>query len=284
MLVDKTVNKEVSVFVNNQHVRTLSLGWGNEGNGTYADTNTGADVFVRGDSNAKTNEVNKVALYNFTSNIPADIVLADSDGKNYTIFDNDVPVDIGSVTLKYEDAFAEGTDVSGAKLYAKGEDGNSTLVSGYTAALSEDMKSIVISKEDGILPSGTYVISVSGVSGATDFTTEFVVNDSRSLVIDSFDITKDETGYYPSMSAKNYGAEKAVLTVIICEYSNDNVPKLLNIKFKSIELSGGESVTTGSTTTDLVLTATGNDTSVKAFVWNKLGENVPLVGAVKYGE
>lgn len=287
LLVDKTKIKTVTVFVNDQYVRSLALGWGNEPNNKNYLTdndNMGAANFIKGDGNTDPNKVNKVSIGHVTSNIPEGITLTDSSDKTYGIYTDGIPANIGSVSLTYGDAFADGTVVSGATLNAKAGDGALTPVDGYTAALSADKKSIVISKTDGVLANGTYVISVSGISGADDFSTEFVVNDTRSLVIDSFSVAKDGNNYYPSISARNYSVAKADLTVIICEYTKDAVPQLVNVKFKPIELIGGASVTTDSTYTDLVLTTTRTDTLIKAFIWNDLGSNVPLVGAKAYTE
>lgn len=286
LLVDKTKLKAVTVFVNDKCVRSLAFGWGNEwlGDTNYITDNPGAANFIKGDGNTSPNTVNKVSIGHVTSNIPEGITLTDSSDKTYGIYTEGIPANIGSVSLTYGDAFADGTVVSGATLNAKAENGALTQVDGYTAALSTDKKSIVISKEDGVLANGTYVISVSGISGADDFSTEFVVNDTRSLVIDSFSVEKNDNGYYPSISARNYSAATANLTVIICEYTKDAVPQLVNVKFKPIELIGGASVTTDSTYTDLVLTTTRTDTLIKAFIWNDLGSNVPLVGAKAYTE
>ena len=286
LLIDKTKTKSATVFVNGQYVRSLALGWGNEpGNADYLTDNMGAANFVKGDGNTSPNIVNKVSIGHVTSNIPEGITLTDSSDKTYGIYTDGIPADIGSVSLTYGDAFADGTVVSGATLNAKAGDGALTPVDGYTAALSTDKKSIVISKTDGVLANGTYVISVSGISGADDFSTEFVVNDTRSLVINSFSVEKNgDNNYYPSISARNYSVATANLTVIICEYTKDAVPQLVNVKFKPIELIGGASVTTDSTYTDLVLTTTRTDTLIKAFIWNDLGSNVPLVGAKAYTE
>ena len=287
LLIDKTKLKAVTVFVNDQYVRSLAFGWGNEwlGDTNYITDNPGAANFIKGDGNTTPNTVNKVSIGHVTSNIPEGITLTDSSDKTYGIYTDGIPADIGSVSLTYGDAFADGTDVSGATLKAKAENGALTPVDGYTAALSADKKSIVISKTDGVLANGTYVISVSGISGADDFSTEFVVNDTRSLVINSFSVEKNgDNNYYPSISARNYSVATANLTVIICEYTKDGVPQLVNVKFKPIELIGGASVTTDSTYTDLVLTTTRTDTLIKAFIWNDLGSNVPLVGAKAYTE
>ena len=285
LLIDKTKLKAVTVFVNGQYVRSLALGWGNEPSNTaYLTNDPGAANFIKGDGNTSPNTVNKVSIGHVTSNIPESITLTDSSDKTYGIYTEGIPANIGSVSLTYGDAFADGTVVSGATLNAKAEDGALTPIDGYTAALSADKKSIVISKTDGVLANGTYVISVSGISGADDFSTEFVVNDTRSLVINSFSVAKDGNNYYPSISARNYSVAKADLTVIICEYTKDAVPQLVNVKFKPIELKGGASVTTDSTYTDLVLTTTRTDTLIKAFIWNELGSNVPLVGAKAYTE
>lgn len=284
LLVDKTKLKAVTVFVNDQYVRSLAFGWGNEwlGDTNYITDNPGAANFVKGDGNTDPNLVNKVSIGHVTSNIPEGITLKDSSNKTYGIYTDGIPADIGSVSLTYNDAFADGTDVSGATLKSKAEDGALTPVDGYTAALSADKKSIVISKAEGVLENGTYVISVNGISGADDFTTEFVVNDTRSLVINSFSVMKDGNSYYPSISARNYSVAKANLAVMICEYTKDAVPQLVNVMVKPIELNGGASVTIGGGNTDLVLTTTRNDTVIKAFIWNELGKNVPLVNAKAY--
>ncbi len=285
LLVDKTKLKAVTVFVNDQYVRSLAFGWGNEwlDKTNYITDNPGAANFVKGDHNTDPNKVNKVSIGHVTSNIPEGITLTDSANKTYGIYTDGIPADIGSVSLTYNDAFADGTVVSGATLNKKAEDGALTPVEGYTAALSTNKKSIVISKADGVLENGTYVISVNGISGADDFTTEFVVNETRSLVINSFSVEKGENGYYPSISARNYSAAEADLAVIICEYTKDAVPQLVNVQYKPIKLDGGASVTIdNSTYTDLVLTTTSTNTSIKAFIWNEIGSNVPLVGAQTY--
>lgn len=285
LLVNKNATKEVSVLVNDKYVRSLSLGWGNEGNGTYADKNVGADEFVHGDNNNVTGSIVKTSIYNFTSNQPADIVLTDSTNKNYNIFDGAIPADIASVTVKYNTEFADGTNVSGAKLQVKGDGEALTDVTDYTATLSADKKSIVIAKEDGVLANGTYVITVSGVNGADNFKTEFTVNDSRNLTVTGFKVTKDGTSYYPELKANNYSTADKKFTVIICEYSNNNVPKLNQIGFKEVTVSGSGNMTINKAYADangLTLTNVGENSTVKAFVWDTLGSNIPLINAVSY--
>lgn len=282
LLVDKTKKKAVTVFVNDQYVRSLAFGWGNEwlGDTNYITDNPGAANFVKGDHNTDPNKVNKVSIGHVTSNIPEGITLTDSSDKTYGIYTDGIPADVGSVSLTYGDAFADGTDVSGATLKAKAGDGVLTPVDGYTAALSADKKSIVISKTDGVLANGTYVISVSGISGADDFSTEFVVNDTRSLVINSFSVAKDEDKYYPSITATNYGVSQKSITVLICEYTKDAIPQLVNADVKPITLNGGASTTIGKN--DISLTTTRTDTTIKAFIWSALGENKPIVNAQTY--
>lgn len=281
LLIDKTRLKTATVFVNGQYVRSLALGWGNEpSNADYLTDNMGAANFVKGDGNTSPNTVNKVSIGHVTSNIPEGITLTDSSDKTYGIYTDGIPADVGSVSLNYANAFADSTDVSGATLNKKGEDGALTVVSGYAAALSTDKKSIVISKTDGVLENGTYTISVIGVTGADNFTTDFVVNDTRGFVINSFSVAKDEDKYYPSITATNYGVSQKSITVLICEYTKDAIPQLVNADVKPITLNGGASTTIGKN--DISLTTTRTDTTIKAFIWSALGENKPIVNAQTY--
>ena len=282
LLVDKTKKKAVTVFVNGQYVRSLAFGWGNEwlGDTNYITDNPGAANFVKGDHNTDPNKVNKVSIGHVTLNIPEGITLKDSANKTYSVYTDGIPADIGSVSLNYANAFADSTDVSGATLNKKGEDGALTVVSGYAAALSTDKKSIVISKTDGVLENGTYTISVIGVTGADNFTTDFVVNDTRGFVINSFSVAKDEDKYYPSITATNYGVSQKSITVLICEYTKDAIPQLVNADVKPITLNGGASTTIGKN--DISLTTTRTDTTIKAFIWSALGENKPIVNAQTY--
>lgn len=281
LLVDKTRTKPVTVFINNKYVRNLALGWGNEpSNADYLTNNMGAANFVKGDGNTSPNTVDSVSIGNMTVNLPKGIVLTDSANKIYSIYTDGIPADIGSVSLNYANAFADSTDVSGATLNKKGEDGALTVVSGYAAALSTDKKSIVISKTDGVLENGTYTISVIGVTGADNFTTDFVVNDTRGFVINSFSVAKDEDKYYPSITATNYGVSQKSITVLICEYTKDAIPQLVNADVKPITLNGGASTTIGKN--DISLTTTRTDTTIKAFIWSALGENKPIVNAQTY--
>lgn len=280
LLVDKTRTKPVTVFINNKYVRSLALGWGSEpNNADYLIDNPGAANFIKGDGNTSPNTVDSVSTGNMTVNLPKGIVLTDSANKMYSIYTDGIPADIGSVSLNYANAFADGTDVVGATLNKKAEDGALTPVDGYSAALSTDKKSIVISKDGGVLENGTYTISVSGVTGADNFTAEFVVNDTRGFVINSFSVAKDGNEYYPSITAKNYGVSQKSITVFICEYTKDSVPQLVNVEVKPIQLNGA-SVTIGKA--DLALTTTRTDTTIKAFVWGALGENKPLANAQTY--
>ncbi|MDY4214410.1 MAG: hypothetical protein SOX82_12160 [Eubacteriales bacterium] len=281
LLVDKTRTKPVTVFINNKYVRNLALGWGNEpNNADYLIDNPGAANFIKGDGNTSPNTVDSVSIGNMTANVPESITLTDSANKIYSIYTDGIPADIGSVSLNYANAFADSTDVSGATLNKKGEDGALTVVSGYAAALSTDKKSIVISKTDGVLENGTYTISVIGVTGADNFTTDFVVNDTRGFVINSFSVAKDEDKYYPSITATNYGVSQKSITVLICEYTKDAIPQLVNADVKPITLNGGASTTIGKN--DISLTTTRTDTTIKAFIWSALGENKPIVNAQTY--
>lgn len=281
LLIDKTKLKAVTVFVNGQYVRSLVLAWSNNPEDTaYLTDNMGAANFVKGDGNTSPNTVNKVSIGHVTSNIPEGITLTDSSDKTYGIYTDGIPADVGSVSLNYANAFADSTDVSGATLNKKGEDGALTVVSGYAAALSTDKKSIVISKTDGVLENGTYTISVIGVTGADNFTTDFVVNDTRGFVINSFSVAKDEDKYYPSITATNYGVSQKSITVLICEYTKDAIPQLVNADVKPITLNGGASTTIGKN--DISLTTTRTDTTIKAFIWSALGENKPIVNAQTY--
>ncbi len=281
LLVDKTRTKPVTVFINNKYVRSLALGWGSEpNNADYLIDNPGAANFIKGDGNTSPNTVDSVSIGNMTANVPESITLTDSANKIYSIYTDGIPADIGSVSLNYANAFADSTDVSGATLNKKGEDGALTVVSGYAAALSTDKKSIVISKTDGVLENGTYTISVIGVTGADNFTTDFVVNDTRGFVINSFSVAKDEDKYYPSITATNYGVSQKSITVLICEYTKDAIPQLVNADVKPITLNGGASTTIGKN--DISLTTTRTDTTIKAFIWSALGENKPIVNAQTY--
>lgn len=280
LLVDKTKLKAVTVFVNGQCVNSLDPRWVTAvEDGKYRNDHPGAADFIRGDDDTKSN-VNKVSIGHVTLNIPEGITLKDSANKTYSVYTDGIPADVGSVSLNYANAFADSTDVSGATLNKKGEDGALTVVSGYAAALSTDKKSIVISKTDGVLENGTYTISVIGVTGADNFTTDFVVNDTRGFVINSFSVAKDEDKYYPSITATNYGVSQKSITVLICEYTKDAIPQLVNADVKLITLNGGASTTIGKN--DISLTTTRTDTTIKAFIWSALGENKPIVNAQTY--
>lgn len=287
LLVDKTKPKQVMVYINNKESRSLTLAWSSKPDDVnYLNGNPGAANFIKvsGVNSSKVkNNVTRFSIGNTTVNLPESITLADSASKNYGIYTDGIPTDINSISINYANAFSDGTDVANVKLNKKSENGELTAVDGYATALSTDKKSIVISKADGVLENGTYVISVSGVTGSDSFNSEFVVKGKRGLVIESFSVAKDGNNYYPSFTAINDSVSEKSLTVFICEYTKNAVPQLVNVKIKPITLTDGERATIDNETQkELILTTTRTDTMIKAFVWSVLGENKPLVNAQNY--
>lgn len=289
-LLMNSETEKMSLFVNNMFVKEYAITPLPGRTKNYVTTCPGAATLyksvvskVKTEAEIKFSDTKVISFSEM--NQPADIVLTDSTNKNYNIFDGAIPADIASVTIKYNTEFADGTDVSGAKLQAKGEDEVLTDVEDYTAALSADKKSIVISKDDGVLANGTYVINISDVKGADNFKTEFTVNDSRNLTVTGFKVSKDGEFYYPELKANNYSTADKKFTVIICEYSNDNLPKLNQIGFKEVTVSDRGKMTIDKSYADangLTLTNVGENSTVKAFVWDSLGSNIPLLNAVPY--
>lgn len=273
--VDKSIDKtntalkDAYVFINDKCVRAFRLAWGLESWG-------GAAIFtehnnlttVTGSDNAK---ISNFKL-GYTSKIPyieSAVIYNQNDNMGHAFVSQNIKSDIQNIVLNVAD-----------KSYAT----NDTLTAG-TAKLTngtseielnvdvQDSQIVLTTKDGAYVPNGKWTLNYTGSDDCGDYTADFTVNETRTLV-DNSNLTVTGTTAELTGTIQNFEAKKKV-SVIIAEYSADNPKRLVNVFTKEVELQSGT-----NTLNELKLTgSTESKNNYKAFIWETISGMAPVFSA-----
>ena len=137
--------------------------------------------------------------------------------------------------------------------------------------MSADKKTIALTILS-VLTNDTYVLSVKNIADVRNLQREFNVRDDRGIVYDKFSVEKNTDGkYYADLSVTNYSMFDKSFTLLICEYSNDEIPEMIGIEQISINVKSGQSISLNDS--DLSLEPKSANSKVKAFIWNNISKD-----------
>ncbi len=189
-----------------------------------------------------------------------------SENEEFTLYNNNIPASINKITLSYGAAL---TSIENAEITLKNKNGDKTIP--INAELSADKKTIALTILS-VLTNDTYVLSVKNIADVRNLQREFNVRDDRGIVFDKFSVEKNTDGeYYADLSVKNYSVFDKSFTLIICEYSNEEIPKMLGIEQISRKVKSGQSISLNDS--DLSLVPKSANSKVKAFIWNNISKD-----------
>ena len=189
-----------------------------------------------------------------------------SENEEFTLYNNNIPANINKITLSYGAAL---TSIENAEITLKNKNGDKTIP--ITAELSADKKTIALTILS-VLTNDTYVLSVKNITGVRNLQREFNVRDDRGIVFDKFSVEKNTDGkYYADLSVTNYSVFDKSFTLIICEYSNAEIPEMLGIEQISINVKSGQSISLNDS--NLSLEPKSANSKVKAFIWNNISKD-----------
>ena len=277
LYVNKNNDKQVLVFINDKFFRAVTLYWSADAESSDLVSNyPGMANFVTFAYNYAKNEAHSNGVVGrVTEAIPEDITIKSGDN-TYGIYTSNIPKSVAAITLDYKGktvaaAFNAGTvtlkDSAGADVAA-------------TAVLSADGKSIVITPSQK-LSNGKYTIAVKNIPCYDDFETNFVVNDSSKVEFTSFGIVKSDNIYTPSITVANSTDEQAEFVVIIGEYTNAEIPELVSIDYKTVQVAAGDTKAIDGDDLPSITTSETN-TIIKSFIWDGISTLVPLTGSSRY--
>lgn len=289
LLVYKTKFKTVSVFVNDNFVRSLALGWGNEpGSAGYLTDNMGAANFVKGDNNTSPNIVNKVSIGNFTEKLATDIRLTDASDNVYSIYTANIPGNLSSIDVYYSDAVdvTEGKAPTATLKNAEGAD-----VTLGTPTFDADAKKLSYPVST-FLANGTYTLAVTNAkttSGAAvdNVQVAFDINGDDRVTVEDFKYVTEGDGellgtpgagvpLYVNAEVTNYTPVQKNVVVLIAEYSGN---RLSDVSYKELPIPSGETLTVNSTTNQVTMNYTEGCT-YKAMIWSSFDTGVPYADAI----
>lgn len=259
--------KDVCVFIDDVFVRSFQLSWGREDWGApWIGCNdiTG----VTGSANAK---ISNFKL-GYTSKIPyieSAVIYNQNDNMGHAFVSQNIKSDIEKLVLNVADASyaTNGTLTAGT---AKLTNGTSEI---ELNSAVDGSKIVLTTKNGAYVPNGKWTLNYTGSNDCGDYTADFTVNETRTLV-DNSKLSVTGTNAELTGTIQNFAAEKTV-SVIIAEYSADNPKRLVNVFTKDVKLQSGT-----NTLSELKLTgSTDNKNNYKAFIWETIAGMAPVFSA-----
>lgn len=296
--INKSATKTVSIYVDEVLVRRMGLGWGNDNN-SYQATGFPYDgkavsanyhKFTKigiSEASESTNISNaKIGLTSVNS--PIDIALTDTFNKTYKVQSNQIPGNVKTIAVKYKNALNDGVTFDNCKL--ANTDGSEVL--GLHKTLNGDTITITVPDRTYLENGKTYMLTLNGIDGAKDFSTQFTINDTGISSVTGLKMYKGNAELGDDTIVSNdvisagcvvdnpTSVEKKCILLLV-EY--DAEQKLMhNIKYQYITASPYSSVTIDTTNNiDTAIVASGSDSVFKAFVFSSFERLYPLTHFVQ---
>ncbi len=262
VLVNKALAKESTyvngVFVDSRTLTTANLGTENNPFDVKSLQHGTIDGVTYSISNGK------ILYPSVGANEVKSIRIIDSSNEEFSIYSNGIYSSIEKIKVEYAEEI--GNDAEIDVDIQIDPDTNGQILENVTAVLSADKKSVEISLPSP-MQNGVYRLSIS-VTGAKAFVANFTVDEKRELAFSDFAL-KGETA---SVTAKNPSGVSANFTLIIAEYTNEIIPRLIQTNFVTKDnFTGTENVSV-----ELVDDITEGNI-VKAFIWDGFTNIRPLV-------